>query len=214
MIPLLIQGQYITFVIVLAGIILSLSFHEWGHAYAAKRLGDDTAEMQGRLTLNPVPHIDPMGLLFVVLIGFGYARPVPVNPRNLTAEWADMVIAAAGPFINLLIAFVLVNVLTLGYQQGWSFVAIPIVTQILQTLIFLNLLLMLFNLLPVGPLDGHYILPHFLPAGLARQYRYWNARYGHFGLLGLMLLSFMGLPVFDYVRTASQWLIPHLALFA
>ena len=213
MIPLLLQGQIVTFLILLAAIVFSLSFHEWGHAYAAKRLGDDTAEQQGRLTLNPVAHIDPIGLLLVVMIGIGYARPVPFDPRNLTSKRADLLIAAAGPFMNLILAFILVNAWTIGTQQGWSIMDVPVVAEILYRLIFVNVVLMLFNLLPLGPLDGHYMLPHFLPAGLANRYRYWNARYGYFGLLGLVALSLLGLPVFDYLFGATQWLIPRLSVF-
>ena len=80
---------------------MSLTFHEFGYAFAAKQFGDDAAERQGQLTLNPVAHIDPPGLLMVVLIGFGYAKPVPTNPRNYSSFWAQPVVATAGPLANL-----------------------------------------------------------------------------------------------------------------
>ena len=102
MLSLLTQGHIGLFLIILFAIIFSLTFHEFGHAFTAKKLGDDTAEQMGRLTLNPVRHIDPMGLLLVVMVGFGYARPVPVNSRNLRYPWADAAVAAAGPAMNLL----------------------------------------------------------------------------------------------------------------
>ena len=85
MIQLLYQGQYVLFLLILVALVISLSFHEFGHAYVAKRFGDDTAERAGRLTINPLAHIDPMGLLMVVFVGFGYAKPVPTNPRNFTS---------------------------------------------------------------------------------------------------------------------------------
>lgn len=208
MLPLLLNGQFVLFLLLLGAIIVSLSFHEWGHAYAAKRFGDDTAERQGRLTVNPVAHIDPMGMLLVVLIGFGYARPVPVDPRRFDSMWGELVVAAAGPAMNLLIAIIALNLLfpLLGgslADPGW-------LEQFVFLLVYINLLLMLFNLLPFGPLDGHYILPYVLPRETARRYREWNARYGALGLLGLVALSFLGLPVFDWLRGAATWLMTRL----
>ena len=104
MLPLLYNGQYAIFAIVLFVIIFSLTLHEFGHAYSAKLLGDDTAEKMGRLNINPINHIDPMGLLFVVMIGFGYAKPVPVTHRKLKTTWAGAAVAAAGTLMNFLIA--------------------------------------------------------------------------------------------------------------
>ena len=84
MISLIYEGQWLLFAVILAALIISLSFHEFGHAFTALRFGDDTARRAGRLTVNPVSHIDPLGLLMVVFVGFGYAKPVPTNPRSLT----------------------------------------------------------------------------------------------------------------------------------
>ena len=86
MLPMLFQGQLALFGLIIIALIISLTFHEFGHAFAAKRFGDDTAERLGRLTLNPVAHIDPVGLLMVVLVGFGFAKPVPTNPRNYNSS--------------------------------------------------------------------------------------------------------------------------------
>ena len=97
MVSFLMRGEYFLFAAILGALIMSLSFHEFGHAYAAKRFGDDTPEREGRLTINPMAHIDPLGLLMVIMIGFGYARPVRTDPRNYNAFWAQLVIAAAGP---------------------------------------------------------------------------------------------------------------------
>jgi Zn-dependent protease len=191
---LLQQGAYEVFILLIIALILSLSFHEFGHAIVAKWQGDDTAERAGRLTINPLAHIDPFGLLMVVMVGFGYAKPVPVDPRNYKSRYSDLWVSAAGPFMNLLVAFVAWNgyliMLTNGIQNPGMDVFFRLLTQI-------NLLLMLFNLLPIGPLDGHYIFPYFLPDEWANRYRMLNARYGTILLLGLVVLSFMGIPVFQ-----------------
>ncbi len=119
MIQLLYQGQVLLFIMILFSLILSLTFHEYGHGFAARLFGDNTARDQGRLTLNPLPHIDPLGLLMVIFIGFGYARPVPTDPRNFRSRWGVLFVAAAGPFMNLVLAFVFINVYALGVMLDW-----------------------------------------------------------------------------------------------
>jgi len=205
---LLYQGQYALFLLILIAIVISLSFHEFGHAYVAKRFGDDTAERAGRLTINPIAHIDPMGLLMVVLIGFGYAKPVPTNPRNFTSRWADLLVSAAGPGMNLLVAIVTINVYVLCVRMGWSGLAEPGPQFFFVFLAQINLLLMVFNLIPLGALDGHYILPYFLPRRMAQQYRYFNDRYGNMALLALVALSIMGIPIFQNVFVVSRAMLP------
>ncbi len=100
MIQMLFQGQVLLFVLLLTTIVISLSCHEFGHAWSAKLFGDNTAQQQGRLTMNPIAHIDPMGLLMIIVIGFGWARPVPTNPANFNSFWATLVVAAAGHEID------------------------------------------------------------------------------------------------------------------
>ena len=207
MIPLLTAGRYETFFLVLVAIVLSLSFHEFGHAWSAKRFGDDTAERLGRLTINPISHIEPLGLLMVVLIGFGWARPVPTNPRNFTHPLAGALIAAAGPAVNLVIAIVAANVFAVAVSSGWGVAASPIAGQFFYLLVYINVLLMLFNLIPLGPLDGHYILPHLLSTNLSRRYVELNARYGAMALLGIVALSYAGLPVFGWLRATARRVI-------
>jgi len=208
MIQLLYQGQYALFLLILVALIVSLSFHEFGHAYVAKRFGDDTAERAGRLTINPLVHIDPMGLLMVVFVGFGYAKPVPTNPRNFTSRWADLLVSAAGPGMNLLVAIVTVNVYLMGLRLGWEGLLEPGPRFFFLYLAQINLLLMVFNLIPLGALDGHYILPYFLPRGMAERYRDLNARYGNMALLALLLLSIMGVPIFQNIFAISRSLLP------
>ena len=96
MIELLLEGHISLFITILAAIIISLTFHEFGHAATAKLYGDDTAQRAGRLTLNPMAHIDPTGLLMVAIIGFGYAKPVPTNPAKFNSLWASLFVSAAG----------------------------------------------------------------------------------------------------------------------
>ena len=106
--------------LIVLALVVSLSFHEFGHAFTAKLFGDDTAQRMGRMTLNPIAHIDPMGLAMVVFAGFGWAKPVPTDPRNFTSRWADLWVAAAGPGMNLVLAFLAINFLSLAYQMDWS----------------------------------------------------------------------------------------------
>ena len=138
----------------------------------------------GRLTVNPIAHIDPVGLFMVVAIGIGYAKPVPTDPRNFTSRFADLWVAAAGPFMNLVVAAVVLNVFVLLVKLGFGAVGTDGVQVFVAYLVGINLVLMVFNLIPLGPLDGHYILPYFLPRQLARKYVQFNARYGALALLG------------------------------
>ena len=118
MLSLLMQGQFAVFLLLLIALVLSLSFHEFGHALVAKWFGDDTAERAGRLTLNPLSHIDPVGLTMVALIGIGYAKPVPTDPRNYRRASADLWVALAGPAMNLLLALVTWNTFVWLWQSG------------------------------------------------------------------------------------------------
>lgn len=213
MINMLVSGQIALFVLIVIALVLSLSFHEFGHAAVAKLFGDDTAQRSGRLTLNPLAHVDPMGLLMVVLVGFGWAKPVPTNPRNFTSRSADLWVAAAGPGMNLLVAFIAVNFYSLSVQAEWSLAQSPGAEIFFYYLATINLTLMLFNLIPLGVLDGHYILPHFLSSGAATAYRDFNARYGNMALMSLVLLSFVGVPVFRFIFGIGRTLLAHLRIF-
>lgn len=210
MLELLLQGQVYLFVLILIAVIISLTFHEFGHALTATLFGDNTARQAGRLTLNPMSHIDGMGLLLVALIGFGYARPVPTNPRNFKSVWASMFVSAAGPGMNLLLAIAAINVYIIGLNQGWALMQTPGAHMFFMYLALINLILMIFNLLPIGSLDGHYILPYFLSRKAAQTYIAWNAAYGNRLLLGLMLLSLFGIPVFRTIWNTGQAMLPYI----
>lgn len=208
MLSLIYSGQYLVFGVLLVALIISLSCHEFGHAWMAKLQGDNTAQSLGRLTLNPVAHIDPYGLLMVMIIGFGYAKPVPVNPRNFRSRLSDLWVAAAGPMMNLLLAIVAWNLFNAGLLLGWEVFASREAQTFFLLFTYINLLLMVFNLIPLGPLDGHYILPHLLPDKLGASYRELNARYGHYLFLGLVVISLLGVPIFRYVSQISKALLP------
>ena len=214
MIALVFQGQILLFALLLTALVLSLSFHEFGHAYVAKLSGDDTAERAGRMTLNPVAHIDPMGLLMVVLVGFGYAKPVPTDPRNFRSRRADLWIAAAGPGMNLVLAALAWNLFLSMRSAGVDFFYGANVETFFLLLVQINLLLMLFNLIPLGPLDGHYILPYFLPRRLRELYRHYNARYGVFALLALIVAGLFGVPVFSALMSFAGSMLPYITFVA
>ncbi len=213
MINLLFQGQVTIFVLLLLAIVLSLSFHEFGHAWTAKQFGDDTAEKMGRLTLNPLAHIDVMGLLMVATIGFGYAKPVPTDPRKFNSTQASLWISAAGPIMNLILAFFTVNLQMAAIKFQIAPLSTPLAQFFLQYLAIINLLLMLFNLLPIGPLDGHYILPYFLKPKQAYKYLQWNQQYGSIALLALIALSFVGVPIFSILMKIAGNLTHYLVVF-
>ena len=207
MIQLILQQQYLAFVLIAFALIFSLTFHEFGHGKMASLIGDDTARRAGRLTLNPIPHIDPFGLLMVLLIGIGYAKPVPTDPRKFNTRWGILLVAAAGPLMNLLLAIVVYNVYALGLKLGIGIFQTPVAHFFFTFLALINMLLMLFNLLPIGPLDGSYILPYALPRDLAIKYQRINARYGTYALLGLILLNFAGVPVFETLWKLGEFML-------
>jgi Zn-dependent protease len=141
-------------------LFLGIPIHEWAHAWSAYQLGDDTASLQGRMTLNPIAHLDPIGSLLLLISGFGWGKPVPVSPYRMhTSPRVGMAIsAAAGPFAN----FVLAMLLAIPFRMGWAIGSLNI-GSLLYIAVEINLGLMLFNLIPVYPLDGEKVLMGLLP---------------------------------------------------
>ncbi len=157
-----------------AGIILvALPVHEFAHAFVAVKLGDPTPRQQGRYTLNPLRHIDPIGAILILLVGFGWAKPVQWNPRNVDIDprLASILVSVAGPLSNLLLAFVSLLLWQL-LGDGNSLVA-----AFLTTFATINVLLFVFNLLPIPPLDGSHVLFALLP-GDTRQIQFFLMQYG------------------------------------
>ncbi len=181
-------------------LLFAITVHEAAHGWMARRLGDRTAEMLGRLTLNPIKHIDPIGTVLVpailLLAGgfiFGWAKPVPVDPRNLAHPRRDMAaVAAAGPMANLVMALIWALIAKLGLvlTPTMPWVGVPLLLMG-KTGIFLNSILMVLNLLPLPPLDGGRVLVGLLPDRLADIVASIEP-YGMFILVGLMITGFLG----------------------
>ena len=187
-------------------LIFSLTFHEFGHAYTAHLCGDDTAKAAGRMTLNPLVHLDLFGSLMVLIVGFGYARPVPVNPNNYRVRNADFYIASAGPLMNLLLGIIAAFLYgVLAHNSITILAGVPLLF-LLKLFIIINFNLFLFNLIPLGPLDGNSVFPHFLPANLRIRFQHWNFRYGSYALIGLVLLSILlpGFSAFSWITSISM----------
>lgn len=185
--------------IIVVAIMLLVGFpvHEFSHALAAYRLGDSTARHLGRLTLNPVVHFDPLGgiLLAVTMIGntgfaFGWAKPTPVNPRNLEGgRYGEAIVAAAGPISNLVLAIAAALPLRFILSSPSLLEQIPtIVLQVLFFFILINLVLMVFNLFPIPPLDGSKVLFAFLPPQVAWR---WRPILEQYGFILLLLVFFV-----------------------
>lgn len=167
-------------------LVIAFTVHEFAHAWTADQLGDDTPRLAGRLSLNPLVHLDLIGSLMLVFAGFGWAKPVPINPYVLQRRTSAgiMIVAAAGPISNMGLAILA----SLPIQMGLIDVSPGFVQALLIDFIFLNLILFFFNLIPIFPLDGEKVLNHFLPAGgqaLLAQIR----PYGPILLVAIIVLS-------------------------
>lgn len=152
-----------TLVMTIPGVIIGFAFHEFAHAWTATRFGDDTPRLQGRVTLNPLVHLDPIGTLLLLFAGFGWAKPVLVNTAKLQPRvMGDILVSLAGVIMNFLLAllfFVLASLAQYG-KLGFSH---PVLTQTLMTIVSINILLVAINLLPVPPLDGFHVLKYLIP---------------------------------------------------
>lgn len=205
--------QFQTLLLIAPPILLALTFHEYAHAYMAYRYGDDTARQSGRLTLNPLRHLDPLGTIMIFIVHFGWAKPVPVNPNRLRNPKKDMLwISAAGPLANMVLALasgLLIRVLlTIGVTPD-RHTAIGLLFFMVIMSLQINLALAIFNILPIAPLDGSKILSALLPVRYEKLI-YSLERYGPFILIGLIIfsqatgVSFLGgliWPFVDFFRT-------------
>lgn len=188
------------FFVFLPVLLISIVFHEVAHALVAKWEGDETAYRLGRVTLNPIPHLDLMGSLFVPLLLyflpgdflFGWAKPVPVDPRNYRdPKWGDIRVSLAGIVVNLILAVVFTLLTAILFRISLTFGDLGGVATVLIDAthlgIFLNLILAFFNLIPIPPLDGSHVVYHLLPQGLRDRYR----EFGRYGIAAIMLLVFV-----------------------
>ena len=176
-------------------LVITFTIHELAHAWTATQLGDETPRQYGRLTLNPLAHLDPMGSLLLLVAGFGWAKPVPINPYALQRRTPAgvMWVSLAGPFSNLLMAILAAIPFRMGLVSVYDGLAstraiLPSLSQIMVQFILINLLLCLFNLIPLAPLDGEKIVDYFLPPNLAKVFDQIRP-YGPIILIAIVMLG-------------------------
>jgi Zn-dependent protease len=176
-------------------LVIAFTVHEFAHAWSADQLGDDTPRLNGRLTLNPLAHLDPLGSLMLVVSGFGWAKPVPINPYALRRRTpaGTMLVSLAGPLSNLLMAILA----AIPFRAGWldplaaGGRILPSASDFLIQFIFINLVLLFFNLIPLAPLDGEKVAEYLLPPR-GQDFLYRLRPYGPFILIGLLFLGTLG----------------------
>jgi Zn-dependent protease len=205
--------QFQTLLLIAPPILLALTFHEYAHAYVANRLGDDTAKQSGRLTLNPLRHLDPLGTIMIFLVHFGWAKPVPVNPYRLKNPKKDMLwISAAGPLSNMALALasgILLRILIASGEAAEQTSFLGVLMDVVFMSLQINLALAIFNILPIAPLDGSKILSGLLPDRFGKMF-YFMERYGPFILLGLIIfgrvtgVSILGGIIWPFVKFFSS----------
>jgi len=162
--------ELLALLLTLPGVIIAITFHEFAHAYVADKLGDDTPRRQGRVTLNPLAHIDPVGFFMLIFVHFGWGKPVEINPTNFNRKRSmakqEMLVALAGPLMNIIIALILTIILFAINTFAPSFTITMtglIISLVLQMAISVNIGLGIFNLIPLPPLDGSKIFINILP---------------------------------------------------
>lgn len=177
----------------LIAITIALTLHEFAHAYAADQVGDPTPRAAGRVSLNPIDHYDPIGTTMILLFGVGWGKPVPVNPMNFSKPRRDnFIVSAAGIATNLLVATIAALVIRAGVAEAY---VLP-----LGIIIFLNLLLAFFNLLPLGPLDGSHIVESILPRRQSEKFARWSHEWGGRALLLLIAADWLfRIPILSFL---------------
>ncbi len=188
---------FATFVMWLLAVVIAITVHEFAHAWRAKIAGDPTPVREGRVTLNPLVHLDPIGTLMLLVFGLGWGRPVHTNPMYYRrGRWDSLMVSAWGPLANIITAALFAVPFRLGLAAGRE--------DLFSAIILINLLLAFFNLLPVEPLDGSHVVESLLPPHKAMAYHSFMQRYGILILLAIILT-----PVGDYM-----FIVPARLLFA
>lgn len=185
----------------LPAILIALSFHECAHAFAAYKLGDPTARNLGRMTVNPLHHIDPIGFVCLLLFGFGWAKPVPINPRYFkNYRRDDIIVSLAGITANFLLALVgMAAIYVFAVAGGTSYV----LANMLYYFLSINLSLMIFNLIPIPPLDGSHVLESLLIKVTGPKPFLFLKQYGYYILLALMVLGVTS----SIISAAVMWIL-------
>jgi Zn-dependent protease len=182
----------ITFIVSALGLLIAITIHEFAHAFTANKLGDPTPQIQGRITLNPLAHLDPMGTVMLLLFGFGWGKPVNFDPHNLRNPRKDAaLISLAGPASNILLA---------------TIIGLTTSSSIFYPLIYINIVLAIFNLVPVFPLDGEKILAGLLPRNLSFEFQAVMQKYGTFILIFLVLPVFGSSPITSLISPVINFI--------
>ncbi len=214
------QEIIVTLALSAPGFLTAIVFHEWAHAFSAKKFGDDTADRMGRLTLNPMAHYDLFGTVLFPLIcvslgatAIGWAKPVPIDARKFKNYKKGVFwVSFAGPLSNMVLAFLgsFFQVFLLLKFPEWEYTAILV--KMLSYLIMINVVIGVFNLIPLPPLDGSRMLVPFLSYNTTRKYEQ-LAQYTPYIFLGIMVLSFMGIHILSVVFIPAYWVVDQLRLF-
>ena len=206
------EGALLSFVLSIPGILIAITFHEFAHAFAADKLGDDTPRRQGRLNLNPFTHLDLFGTIMLVFARFGWGKPVEINPRNfnrdISLSKAEAIVAAAGPFMNLILALVfeLIACAVVRFAPAFYASTAGMVTYaILTSIVTINLGLGIFNLIPLPPLDGSKILNAFLPYN-ARNWMDAHSQIFEIVFIALWIVGILGMIINPLINLAYSGL--------
>ncbi len=191
--------RFLSLILSLPALLIALTFHEYAHGYAALKMGDPTAKYSGRLSFNPVHHMDLMGTICLLFFGFGWARPVPVNPRNFRdAKKGAIVVSLAGPFANFVLALFFSFVIAAMERFVSANTFTVFFYNIFSACVYLNVGLMIFNLLPIPPLDGSKVLMEFLPP--RAKYKFYEfERYSSIILMALIVFNVLT-PVLSFLK--------------
>ncbi len=211
------SGNYLlSLLLTLPGVIIAITFHEFAHAYAAYKLGDDTPRMQGRLNLNPLSHLDPIGFVLLIFAHIGWGKPVQINPRNFDRKYSmsagEAIVSVAGPVMNFVLAlvFTIIYFAILKFVPGimltqWGAIVITIIT----STIIVNVGLGVFNLIPLPPLDGSKIFRNFMSYNVKE----WLDRYERYFYIAFLILWITGIagqiisPIIGFIATGLMRLV-------
>lgn len=207
-------GQLLTLLLNAPGVLIAITFHEFAHGYAAYKLGDDTAKRQGRLSLNPFAHLDPVGTLMLLVAGFGWGKPVEVDPRNYTRkismEKGEAIVSLAGPLMNFVLAIIFTLIYCALYKFAgagfWLSTVGNVIVSLLASTIAINIGLGVFNLIPLPPLDGSKIIMPFLPHN-AKNFFVSNERIFYIIFVLLWITGLAGTIITPAINVVSNGII-------
>lgn len=207
-------NQLIGILLSAPGVLIAITFHEFAHGYAAYKLGDDTAKSQGRLSLNPLHHLDPIGTLMLLVAGFGWGKPVEVNPRNYTRkmsmEKGEAIVSLAGPLMNFILAIIFTLIYCAIYKfAGFEFLTSKIgniVLLLISSVISINIGLGVFNLIPLPPLDGSKIIMPFLPYK-AKEFFINNEQIFYIIFVLIWITGIAGTIITPAINFVSKWIL-------